>query len=296
MRRIALLTLLFCAAAAAPAAAADETLAQLDDPTPVDAFGGRLVWSEKLPGKDRFQLMTKTDGNPAHPAAAVPVPSAPGPFQVDLGRGPGGSMTAVYPRHGDIYAFDFASGHERRLLHTAKARESLPAIWRARLAFVRGKQLFMRSGGKLRAVHGGRGAYRQIDLRGGRVAFVRERIVRNGDGRELQLLTQQGHGVARLVRRSRSGLLSRVAIRKPALRSGAMFYAVTRFGAAGNDFFRYDLSTRRSRQATGRRNLMSAAYDGGRFLYEMAPFEQEACHVADEPANCTLALTSPVTF
>ena len=34
-------------------------------------------------------------------------------------------------------------------------------------------------------------------------------------------------------RRSRSGLLSRVAIRKPAMRHGALFYAVTRFGAAG---------------------------------------------------------------
>jgi len=102
--------------------------------------------------------------------------------------------------------------------------------------------------------------------------------------------------VARLVRRSRSGLLSHVAIRKPALRPGALFYALTRFGAAGNIFFRYDLATRSSQQATGRKNLMAAAYDRGRFLYEMAPFEQESCHVADEPADCTLALTSPLKF
>ena len=288
MRRIVALSLLSWAALAAPAAA-DETLAQLRDATPVDAYGGRLVWSEKIAGKDRFQLMTRTG---AGPASAVPMPSSPGPFQVDLGPGPGGAMTAVYPRHGDIYAFDFATGHERRLIHTKGARESLPAIWRSKLAFVRGKKLFVGS----RQVRGGRGRYEQIDLRGGRVAFVRERIVRNGDGREVQLLTQKGHGVARLVRRSGSGLLSRVAIRKPALRPGSLFYALTRFGAAGNDFFRYDLATRASHQATGRKNLMAAAYDGGRFLYEMAPFEQEACHVADEPADCTLALTSPVTF
>jgi hypothetical protein len=288
MRRLVAFTVLICAAAAAPAAA-DETLAQLRDGTPVDAYGGRLVWSERITGKDRFQLMTRTGSGPA---TTVPVPTAPGPFQVDLGPGPDGSMTAVYPRHGDIYAFDFATGHERRLVHTRTARETLPAIWRSKLAFVRGRKLFV--GG--REVRGGRGAYEQIDLRGGRVAFVRERIARNGDGREVQLLTQKGHRVARLVRRSGSGLLSRVAIRKPALRPGALFYALTRFGAAGNDFFRYDLATRASQQATGRKNLMAAAYDRGRFLYEMAPFEQEACHVADEPADCTLALTSPVTF
>ena len=52
-------------------------------------------------------------------------------------------MTAVYPRHGDIYAFDFATGHEQRRLHTKKARESLPAVWRSHLAFVRGKKLFV---------------------------------------------------------------------------------------------------------------------------------------------------------
>jgi len=287
MRRVAALTLLCCVAGAAPAAA-DETLAQLRDPTPVDAWGGRLVWSAKIPGKDRFQLMTRTGSAAAQP---VPVPSAPGAFQVDLGPGPDGAMTAVYPRHGDIYAFDFATGHERRLTHT-KAHESLPAIWRGRLAFVRGKRLLVGE----RAVRGGRGHYEQIDLRGGRVAFVRERIVRNGDGRELQLLTQRGSHVARLVRRSRSGLLSRVAIRKPALRRGAIFYAVTRFGAAGNDFFRYDLATRDSRQTTGRKNLIAAAYDRGRFLYEAAPFEQESCHVADEPDTCALAVTSPLTF
>jgi hypothetical protein len=28
----------------------------------------------------------------------------------------------------------------------------------------------------------------------------------------------------------------------------------------------------------------------------MAPFEQQACHIADEPDTCTLAVTSPVTF
>ena len=287
MRRTAILTLLVCGAIAVPAAA-DETVAQLPDPTPVDAWGGRLVWSAKIPGKDRFQLMTRVGSAAAQP---VPVPSAPGPLQIDLGPGPDGATTAVYPRHGDVYAFDFATGHERRLTHT-KARESLPAIWRARIAFVRGKRLFVGE----REVRGGRGAYKQIDLRGGRVAFVRERIVRNGDGRRLALLTQRGHGVARLVDGTSSGLLSRVAIRKPALRRGALFYAVTRFGAAGNDFFRYDFATRDSREATGRKNLIAAAYDRGRFLYEMAPFEQESCHVADEPDTCTLAVTSPVTF
>lgn len=287
MRRIAALTLLCCAAAAAPASA-DETLARLPDATPVDAFGGRQVWSERVSGTGRFQLMTSTG---AAPGAPVPVATAPRPFQVDLGPGPDGSLTAVYPRRGDIYAFDFATARERRLLHTG-ARESLPAIWRSRLAFVRGKKLFVGS----RQVRGGRGRYEQVDLRGRRVAFVRERTIRGGDGREVQLLTQRGTHAARLVRRSRSGLLSHVAIRKPALRQGALFYALTRFGAAGNDFLRYDLATRESRQITGHRNLMAAAYDRGRFLYEQAPFEQEACHVDGEPDTCTLALTSPLTF
>src|SRR4051794_14627175 len=110
MRRL-LLCALLALCAAAPARA-DETIAQVADPTPVDAWGGRLVWSERAAGTERYRLMTRLGDGPAE---ALPVRAHRGPFIPDLGPGPGGGMLAAYARAGDLYAYDFASGRERRL-------------------------------------------------------------------------------------------------------------------------------------------------------------------------------------
>ena len=168
MRRIAVLTFLLCAASAAPARA-DETLGQVADPTPVDAWAGRMVWSERDPATGAFRLMTRTSGA----ATRVPVDERSRPFDVDLGPGPDGSAVAAYSRGGRLYRYAFGSGRERRLRGSGK----LPSVWRKRVAFVRRGHLYVQrlAGGTAREVRGGRGDYVALDLRGRRLAFVRVR-------------------------------------------------------------------------------------------------------------------------
>ena len=272
MRRT-LLCALFALVLAAPARA-DEPVASLGDPTGVDAYAGRLVWSERVAGTERFRLMTRE--------GPVPVAERGGPFDVDLG--PGGA--AVYSRAGRLFRFDFATGQERAL----GLRGRLPAVWRGRLAFVRGGRLLVGRPGAFRAVRGGRGAFEQIDLRGGRVAFVRSR--RGGDRTEYQLLTGRGGHAARLVDREASGLLSSVAIRKPRLLDGAVVYALSRYGAAGNRFRRVALPGGREREAVSHQGILAAAFDRGRFLYLRSSSPPgEGC-----PESCPLALSDPVAF
>jgi hypothetical protein len=154
------------------------------------------------------------------------------------------------------------------------------------------------AGGAAREVRGGRGAYEQIDLRGTRVAFARRRSTRGGDRTEYQLLLGRAGGVARLVDRAASGLLSSVSILKPAFAGGALVYALSRYAAAGNRFLHYDLRSRRTREAVSRRGLIEAAFDGGRFLYLQSSYDRATgCHVEpDDPARCTLARTDRVAF
>lgn len=106
--------------------------------------------------------------------------------------------------------------------------------------------------------------------------------------------------MARLLERAASGLLSSVAIRKPAFEGGALVYAITRFGAAGNRFHRYDLGTRRTRMTLGRRGLLAAAFDAGRILYLQTSFDEDSSGICraddDDPSTCTLGLTDPVDF
>ena len=120
-----------------------------------------------------------------------------------------------------------------------------------------------------------------------------------GDRHEYQLLRGRGGRVARLVDRTASGLLSSVAILKPAFADGALVYAVSRLAAAGNRFLRYDLRTHRTREAISHRGLLAAALDGGRFLYVQTTIEDRSagCRAtADDPSTCTLARTDPVAF
>jgi hypothetical protein len=158
------------AAAAAPAtpavSAAERTLAQVQTPTRtqstgtttafpvVDAYGGRVVWSDHDQAADAWRLMQYEHGA----VSAVPVTPRATPFDVDLGRGPDGGTSAVYTRcakrlprdepavvpgrhvrYGcDVYRFDFASGKESRVgAVSAGGDEAWPAIWGSRIAFVR---------------------------------------------------------------------------------------------------------------------------------------------------------------
>jgi hypothetical protein len=291
MRRASALALLLLASAAAPAGA-DETLGQVADPTPVDAWNARQVWSERDPATRRFRLMTRAIGA----ASAVPVPERATPFDVDLGPDASRSTVVAYSRHGELFAFDFASGRERSL----GLRGRLPSIWRGTVAWVRGGRLFVRplAGGAAREVRGGRGTYIALDLNGRRLAFVREHP--HGDGREYEMLLRRGRGEARVVDRSASGALSIVEMMRPSIRGGGLYYAVARRLAAGQRFLHYEIASRRLQQVVSHPRILGAAFDRGRFFYVQAPSEGEGDNGCVDsnlsPAPCLLRLSDPVTF
>jgi hypothetical protein len=274
-------------AVAAPAWA-DETLAELPFPSDVDALGGRIVYAVNA------DVMTQVGAQPPQP---VPI-EADG--RIDLGPGPRGAMVAAYARDGDIWTYDFGDGRERRHTRT-KAAERLPSVWDGRVAFVRKRHLYVQrlAGGRPREVRGGRGDYEGLDLHGKRVAFSRVHFP-NPDRTEWQMLTQGGSGVARLIDRAASGLLSRVEMLRPTIQGRAIYYAVARRGAAGQHFVRHDLRTRKTREVVSRGGILSAAYDRGRFLYVQTGYDEEGddtCYAPDgTPGPCLLRRTDPITF
>jgi hypothetical protein len=149
--------------AAVKPAAADELIATTTRPTPLSAYGGRLVWSNYDAATHEYALMTNALGV----TAAVPVRSRSVPFDVDLGpddrtfhivavysrcrqdpplrRNPAiGNVIAQMPdwargRRCVIYKFDFETGREIRVASTSApgASEFLPSIWNGRIAFAR---------------------------------------------------------------------------------------------------------------------------------------------------------------
>jgi hypothetical protein len=162
---------------AAPAAAEVRTVAQVQTPDRggrtafpvIDAYAGRVVWSDYDAAVDAWRLMEHSRGV----TRAVPVPARPTPFDVDLGPDGHGGTVAVYsrcrrsipgdlpaPRLGsrrrgcDLYRYSFATGREApvRRANSATADETWPAVWGARIAFVRtyagrrGRFLYWRSG------------------------------------------------------------------------------------------------------------------------------------------------------
>jgi hypothetical protein len=287
--RTAAAILLLSAIFVAPAAA-DETIGTVSDPTPVDAWAGRMAWSARDAATGRFRLMTRTSAA----ATAVPVPERKTPFDVDLGPGPDGSTVAAYSRGGVLRTYDFGRGLERRL----GIRGRLPSVWRGKLAWVHGKRLYVRSGGVSHAVRGGRGEYTAIDLHARRIAFVRVRP--KGEGHEYQMLLARGRHVARVVDRAASGLLSIVEMMRPEFEGRGLFYAIARREASGQRFLRYDLSTRALRETVSHPRILSAAFDRGRFFYVQAQSEGEGddgCVDDDlQPAPCDLVLSDPVAF
>jgi hypothetical protein len=147
-------------AAAAPAAA-DQTIATVAAPTPVSAYGGRVVWSTFDAVKSDYRLMTESAGT----VATVPVGPRRVPFDVDVGPDSNGHTIVAYsrcrrdpPRRDpaignaiaqlpdwrrgrgcDLYRFDFTTGRETRIASASStgASEFLPSVWRRRVAFAR---------------------------------------------------------------------------------------------------------------------------------------------------------------
>ena len=189
-------------AGAAPGHAAErEVLAPLAKKSPVSAYGGVVAWSEYDPTSERFHLVVRSGGR----TRRLPVRPRVVAFDVDLGPGPKGEVTAVYsrcsddipaemggwphdgPANGlrcDVYRVRVDGGRERRIDAVSRRRtsESLPSLWRNRLVYARGRSLSrprilvtdLRSGrtrelpGGSRGPAAGAGA---IDLRGKEVVY-----------------------------------------------------------------------------------------------------------------------------
>jgi hypothetical protein len=157
-RLVIIATLLLAAVVAVPAAARAQStadvIATVDRPTPIAAYDGRVVWSQRTADGRAFQLMTWAGGV----TATVPIAPRRIPFDVDLGPAPDGSPVAVYSRcrtegvagghevanylggRGcDIYRYDFADGTESKVdaASAPRASEAWPTFWRPRLAFAR---------------------------------------------------------------------------------------------------------------------------------------------------------------
>jgi hypothetical protein len=139
-------SLLVLLAAAAPAAAEVRTVAEVHTPTDrlgyatfpsVDAFGGRVAWSDYDSAARAWRLMERS-GDVTHP---VPVATRATPFDVDLGPDGRGGTRAVYSRcrrSCDLFAFSFTTGRETPIAGAnSRADEVSPAAWGSRIAFVR---------------------------------------------------------------------------------------------------------------------------------------------------------------
>jgi hypothetical protein len=199
MKIAALVTLLL--ASAAPAQAADTIVTTVARPTPVDAYGGRAVWSAWDPAIGAYRLTADNRGR----IRTLPVAPSPTKFDVDLGPGPHGGTIAIYSRctHDvlgtsqldghqgcDLYAYRFATGRETKLADAStRADEYAPTAWGRRIAFTRTSDAggrFPRRRMYWRALTGNGPAHRlqgnpkdigsgfpeELDMRGRRVAFV----------------------------------------------------------------------------------------------------------------------------
>ena len=278
---------LLCLAAAcapallpAPAAAQDTVLARVDRPTPIAAYGGRVAWSVRDPATDRFALVTQ-DG-------PVPVPTRGVAFDVDLGPGPDGGVTAVYSRcrteppnfvqlvrgRGcDIYTFDFAAGTERRVaaVSSPSASEAWPTIHKGRIAFARlydNKRdypyLYVNAGEGSRRMPGGqrntcsrgrctdnrRSEPFELELYGRRLAFSwRYTDFAEGFAYDLRLDdVQAGDGDPRRIAHAGGGGLSSVRLGWPGFEDGRLYWSQSCFGDPGG--------------CTGRRALLRSRYTG----------------------------------
>ena len=148
---LALLTATALLAGTAPAARADDLVAELARDTPVGAYGGARAWSayDTTSGRYRLVVIAAPGAAPAH----APIPSARQAFDVSLGPDTNGDPVALYTRCSrsngtrgcDIHRYDIRLRSERRLAFSRLiADEAWPVQWGARVAFVRRH----RSGGR----------------------------------------------------------------------------------------------------------------------------------------------------
>jgi hypothetical protein len=203
MKKLAALVLLGLATAAAPANAADSVVATVAKQTPIDAFGGRAVWSTWDPAAAAYRLTVYNGGRVRN----LPVAPSASPFQADLGEGSHGGTVAIYSRCSkpvevtvdtagrrgcDLYLYRFATAREVKITRAnSKADETWPTVWHNRIAFVRESRVrpfTAKSVAYWRPLAGkgpwqrlrkgreevGSGSPEELDMRGNRIAFINQ--------------------------------------------------------------------------------------------------------------------------
>jgi len=175
MRRALLATL---ALLVFPAAAqADFTVSDVERPTPVSAYAGRVVWSQYDASIAGYRLLEAHASPAGQVTTVLKVAPRSVPFDADVGPGAAGRPTVVYsrcatePRLGadqlpvwatgrgcDVYRFTLGGVRETRVdgVSTGDASEFLPSLWRDRVAF--GRVYEQRAGA--------RGVYPYVYVRG----------------------------------------------------------------------------------------------------------------------------------
>lgn len=143
---IALLTLGALALVPPVAQAQDTTVATFERPTEVREHEGALVYSVFDPAVDAYRLTVRdTQG-----ARALPVPSAPAPFETDIGTNTAGDPQVIFARDvgaqeggraggKDLFVIALGSGEVRPVSNANTALdEGTPTIEDGRIAFSRG--------------------------------------------------------------------------------------------------------------------------------------------------------------
>lgn len=283
---------------AAPAAAQD--IVKLDRSTPIAAYGGRLLWSAFDPATQTYGLVTSAAGV----TSPVPVARRSVPFDADLGPGPSGGVVAVYSRcatevtpsgsfgpslYGkgrgcDLYLFDFATGHETKLVNASApdASEFWPTIWKGTLAFARTYDdkrdfpyIYTRpltgSAKSTRMPGGPRSGCAKcddrlsrpiaLDLYGKRLAFAWQ-YVGTGEGLDTDIrMDTIGGGHVRVAHQNGGGL-TQVEPGWPAFESGRLYWSIACFGDPGGcpgrfGLRRYRISSGAVESATGPASILS---------------------------------------
>ena len=100
-----LLVMLFVAPASA--AAGDEVIARLAEPSAIDAYAGRVVWNEPSPAG--YRLVEHSGGV----VRQLPIAPQPRPFDVDLGPNRKAATVAVYSRCTEVPTSSIQDGTPR---------------------------------------------------------------------------------------------------------------------------------------------------------------------------------------
>ena len=289
----ALIALLALALGAAPAAAA-ERLAVESAPFTADAYGDVIAWSSYDAASKTYSLRLLRAGQPITP----PVEPSGKPFDLDVGPGPDGAPLVVYARAGDLYQFDPASGLESPLAEVnTRGIESSPSILRSALAFVRQTRrkpvVYLRKGGDTRRQP--RPRFKQtlgvdgleLSARGLFVTY-RTDIVPTCCSRAT--LYRVAAGKLRRVFYVGSGGANFGQIVTPTVFGRNVFFGRTNDGSGqGNNFFRFDLRSRKLFAARGTSRARSLTWRGDRFLMSRATATDATELLVTDPIRFTRA-------